>query len=342
MEDIRIIYDYNISKNKVEYNFLKNILKNSIEFIYVDSHFYYLNNKLQNFIVQPKYKINIFIDIVSEDQIEKLPSDYNILIINEEYLLNNNLLRRETFKNKPLKILDDYIHYYICLTNYSFNLILDKVNKNKVILLNGLITKQNNNNLYSINKVLKLEIKYIYYLVDEYSKQDNIILLKTWIKYYLDRKEILIIHIKHKREDIVKLMLDLLNTYYYYEDNIYFYNNIIFYYNDKYTKFYEKKIYCNFINHSYFDLVIRIQNSILNNQYIITKYNDVSYELLNNNSIYFNQFNEDEIKVSLDNLFSMNNKKIKKHIKNNIQNINKSYLKRIKIFNKFNLINNII
>ena len=367
--NIRIIYDYDISKNKKQYIFLKYILKNINEFVCMNEEYYFFKNNTENFVIQPYYKFNIFLDIVSDYEIKKLPSDYNILIVNDKYLLNDNLLRRESYKNIPLKNLDDVIHYYFCLTKYSYNIILNEVNKNKVFLMDGLVSLKNIDNVSNISKknnsikenkdknwnkyvsssifsevstkkntLSTKNIKYIYYLVDPYSKQDNIILLKVWIKYYLERKEHLIIHLKHKREDIVKLMLDLLETYYFFEDNIYFYKNIIFYYNDKYTKLYEKQIYCNIINCSYFSLITSLQYSITNNIYIITKKNDISLELLCKNTIYYDNFNEKQIILSLNKLFKMKQSEIIKQLKSNINNISTKYKDTLKVLNKLELI----
>jgi len=334
--NIRIIYDYDISKNKVQFIFLKYILKKINEFVCINEEQYFSKNNIENFITQPHYKFNIFLDIISDYEINKLPSDYNILIINDEYLLNNNLLRRESYKNTPLQKLNDYIHYYFCLTKYSYDILLNQINKNKVFLMDGLVSLKDINNIS--NKNNKKNIKYIYYLVDAYSNQDNIILLHTWIKYYLDRKEHLIIHFKHKREDIVKLMLDLLETYYFFEDNIYFYKNIIFYYNDKYTKFYEKQIYCNIINCSYFSLIVRLQYSIANNIYVITQKNDISVDLLDKNAIYYDNFNEKELMVSLDKLFKIKQNDMTKQLKSNVNDISKKYKDTLKVLDELEII----
>ena len=237
--NIRVIYDFNSNKYKKQYELFIKFFNISIPFIiYIDKNTQYVNNKVELLYVQDYYKYNIFFDILSEDAIELFPSKINILIINDEYLLNNNLLRKEVFNNKPLKNLNNYIDYYFCLTKYSYDIISKIINKEKVLLTNGLIfnPKLNivknsdiNKNFSIFSENINKSNKYIYYPIDYFSKEYNIYILDTWLTYFSTREEILIIHFAYNREAIVIEMLNLLNAYHYYKKNLYFYKNIIFF-----------------------------------------------------------------------------------------------------------------
>lgn len=320
--NIRIIYDYKLSKLAKQYDFIKNNPFFKInELIIYHSDNYYINNKnnnnLKSNLLHPKIKYNIYFDIISESNNDIYPSDYNILIVNDEYLLNNNYLRREHYKDEPLKKLDDYVDYYFCLTKYAFKYVVKNVNKKKVFLTDGLI--------YYIEKPLQIySKKYIYYSIDNYSQKPNLLMLETWINYFLDRPEILIINIKYFREEISYYMKQLIDLTYLSITGLYYYKNIIFYINDQYTNNFKDKIYASIVNHSYFDLIIELYDNIIRNNFIITHDNVISKELLKKNAIYFNEFTEAEIKKMLEILFKSDEKYIETSIINNKKTLDKN------------------
>jgi len=333
---IRIIFDAKNSKLLTIYNFIKdieifknhNIIKyykyDKIEKIITKMH-----NYTEQFLIQDKVKYNIYIDTISEEQYNNLPCDYTILIIDDKYLLNDNYLRREFFKDEPMKILDDYVNYYFCFTKYSYDLLKKIINKKKLYLMNGLILYKNIDvNIYSLNN------KYILYNIDSYSKQININILTTWIKYFTDRPEILIIKIQYKYDKIVNYILELLNLKYFQQSQILSYKNIIFIKKSAYLDNYKDNIYASIINNDDYSLLINLYNNIINNRFIITHDNKISKDILQNNAIYFDEFNETNIYNTLNNLFSYDNKYIEKCINNNKEILNKNINSTLKILKK--------
>ena len=320
--DIRIIYDSNIKKLLYHYNLIKNIniFSNNIRYIYLK------HNKInQNEMIYVKY--NIYIDIISEVAVEKLPCEFTILIVNEHYLLNNNNLRREIYiANKPLQVLDDYVNYYFCLTKYSYNIISKIVNPKKVYIMNGLLKYEN-----IVFNTINYNPKYIIYNIDEYSKQSHIVLIKTWIKYFLNRHEILIIIIKYNFDVIVNYILELTGTKRFLNNTIIYYNNIIIFENQEYIVQYKDKIYTAIINVSNYSLVNEIYGNIIHNKFIITINNEISNEILKKNALYFNNFDEEDLYKTLNTFFSYDDKYILKCIDNNKKNINKNIEKTNKI-----------
>ena len=336
--NIRIIYDYNLTKLSKQYDFIKNIsfFKNN-EIIIYHSYNYLVNdannnsvNKLKLKLKNERVKYNIYIDIISESDNNNdiYPSEYKILIVNDEYLLNNNYLRREHYKDEPLRKLDDFIDYYFCLTKYSFKYVSKNVDKKKVFLMDGLIN-------YIESPLKILDKKYIYYSIDNYSKNNNILMLETWIKYFLDRHEILIINLKYLREDITYYIKQLIGINIFEKNGLYYYKNMIFYFNNRYTNNFKDKIYASIIYNSYFDLIIELYDNIIKNNFIITCNNEISKELLQKNAIYFNEFTESEIKKMLETLFNLDEKYIEKSIKNNRKTLEKNIKSTNKLLNGF-------
>jgi hypothetical protein len=311
--DIRIIYDYNLKKLINQYNLIKDIFKHEL-IVYngIDKNFNSNNVK--------KMKYNIYLDVIQEDVYLNYVAEKNILIVNDLYISENIYLRRTYYKDSPLIKINDIIDFYFCLTRYSYD-ILCKFNKNinkninNIYLLNGFLLYKNVKNI----KNDKIMPKYIYYEIDIYSFQKNIIILNTWLNYFIDKNKILIIKYNYKNENIVKHFGNIIKQKI-YKNNTYTYKNIILL-DEKIDKYYNN-IECVIINNSYFDLIIKLQEAIINNKFIITHKNDISYDLFGNNAIYYNNFIELELKQSLESYFELNNKN--KYINNNIKNINKN------------------
>ena len=132
---ICIIYTNSITKIENQLELLKNmdfIKNNNVDF-YIYNKIEYINNNEFKY----EYDYNIYIDIISETLYNKLPAKYTILLVNDNYLLNNNYLRREYYKNEPLKLLDNCVNFYFCLTKYSYNILSTIINKKKLYLFNG-------------------------------------------------------------------------------------------------------------------------------------------------------------------------------------------------------------
>ena len=232
MHKIRIIIDNNIDKIYHQYNQIRYLLPNHQLYIY----------KRLNKDILDKIDYNIFFDIISENVLKLCPAKYNILLVNEEYVSVCSYLRREIYIDKPLILIDDIIDYYICLTKYSANVLQKKhINKDKIIYLNGLTT-----NIYPTLKFTNKQ-KYILYKIDLYSGQNNIILLKTWLQYFSNRPEKLIIIHTYYKDNIVKYNYELLKKGYY--------KNIILT-NSKIDPSFN--IIASIINTSYYDLTTSI------------------------------------------------------------------------------------
>jgi hypothetical protein len=330
---IRIIFDAKNKKLLDIYNFIKNMDFFKNHFLIV----YYKQNKIERtvsnthnfseqFIMQDKVKYNIYIDNIGEEEYNKLPCEYTILIVNDKYLLNNHL-RRENFSDEPYKILDDCVNYYFCLTKYSYNLLKKIINKKKIFLTNGLI-------LYKNIDISLQNNKYILYNIDAYSNQLNINILTTWIKYFINRPEILIIKIQYKYDKLVDYIMELLNLKYISRNNIINYKNIILISSTKFIDNFTGNIYASIINHDIYDLIINLYKSITNNYFIMTNNNIISKELLKNNALYFDDFNENNIHNMLETLFNYDSKYIEKCINNNKKIIDKNIKSTHKILKK--------
>ena len=321
--NIRIIYDNNIKKIYNQYDLIKNIniFNNNINYVY---NVQYDRDIIEDFIY---IKYNIYIDIISEKLVEKLPCEFTILIVNDKYLLNNNILRREYFiPDKPLQVLDDYVDYYFCLTKYSYNIISKLVNKKKVYLTNGLLNYEN-----IICNSFNSNFKYILYCIDSYSNQSHIELIKTWIKDFSEKSEKLIIIIKYKYDIVVDYILKLIGSKKFMYNSIIYYKNIIILQNKDFLNQFKEFIYVSIINVSNYNLITELYNNIISNKFIITINNEISKELLKKNALYFNNFDEEDLYKTLNTFFSYDDKYILKCIDNNKKNINKNIEKTNKI-----------
>ena len=317
--EYRIIYDYNLSKLVTQYSYIKNLIPNHSLYIY--------KNYKTGDLVNCKH-INIYIDSISEKMIFICPSNINILIVNEDYILKNKYLRREEYNDKPLILIDDVINYYFCLTKYSYDYLLkNNIDKSKLLLLNGFIDANfiKSNKLFNniINKNINKQ-KYILYEIDIYSFQNNIILLEVWLKYFINWSINLIIKYNYEKESIISLFKEKSNIKKLDDNKIYFYKNIIVFNNNKYLKKYYKNIELVIVNNSNYNLLYKLYEYIIHEKYIISIDNDITRELITKDQLMKN-FNAENLYNILNKYFQL--KEIKKNniIKNNKLNlINKS------------------
>ena len=315
--NIRIIYDYNLSKLINQYNYIKNIFPKHELIVYEKKYIQ----------ISKKSDYNIYIDSISENQYNMYPSMNHLLIVNDEYIQINKYLRKESYNSTPLILIDNVINYYLCLTQYSYNILLKITNKNKIIYLPGLVYKISKPINYNDNQ------KYILYEIDKYSMQYNINILTIWIKYFINRPEKLIIKYSYITELIITKFCNYskLNILI---DNIYFYKNIILFKDDKFLLNYINNINLVIINNSYYSLLYKLYENILNEYYIITIKNDISDEYLHKSNILLENFNENNILNSLNKYFLLNDNDKNKIIKYNINELEKKINKtKIKIKN---------
>ena len=322
--EYRIIYDYNLSKLITQYNYIKNLFpKHSL--------YVYKNHKTGD-LVECRH-INIYIDTISEKMFFICPSNINILIVNEDYIVKNKYMRREEYSDKPLILLDNVIHYYFCLTLYSYNYLLHNgINKSKLLLLDGLIDIQHLNSNKLMNHLVNKHINnkqvnkqvnkqtYIFYEIDMYSFQNNIILLEVWLKYFINWNTKLIIKYVHEKESIICLFKQKLDLHKLEDDKIYYYKNIIVFKDKKYLKKYYKNIELVIVNNSNFNLLYKLYQYIIHEKYIITINNEITKELLDKLEL-INEFNEKNLYQLLNTYFQINNAKKTKIIKDNKKNL---------------------
>ena len=300
---IRIIYSYNTEKSIIEYNILKNIIKKHELFVYNG-----LND--EDFKDLKKVKYNIYIDVIPEDAYLNIPCDITILIVNDLYINEDIYLRREYYKKTPFIKINDVVNYFICITQYSYKILLKTIDKNKVIYFNIIDSYSKNNLLKNIlikNKKEHLDLtlfskpfkgKYILYEIDPYSNIENIIILKVWEKYFINNDKILIIKYPFFRENIIKYFFAISKLKKIYGILTYVFKNIII--TSDNIDIYLKDIGCYIINCSYYSLAINLYKALFDNKIIITKNNKISKAILKNNGIYFNKFTELELKKCLE------------------------------------------
>jgi hypothetical protein len=289
-------------------------------------HTTFINNFIKSYKLNKiKTTYNVYIDVINEKLYNTNRSQYTVLIVNDEYLLKDVYLEKEMYNTYIPKLLNDCVDYYICLTKYSYNLLLKRVDKKKLYLLNGLIS-------YIEKPITKIDEKYIYYQIDPHSFQHNVILAETWVEYFLNRPEKLIINLYYTIETINQYIINLLEIPYIDIEKTYYHKNMIIIFNrDIYKNNYINISNISFINCSYYSLAINLYNSIINNNFIITIKNDISVEILENNALYLKKFSKADIKKAFDIFFKYDDKYIEKCIENNKKNINKNILQTAKI-----------
>jgi hypothetical protein len=307
---IRIIYDYNLTKLKIQYDMIKNFFPEH------ELYIYNYNNFNQENITHKKY--NIYLDTINESEYENLKCDYTILFVNEEYINKKyqKYLRREYFIDKPL--IKKKIDYYFCLTKYCYNILINKnINKNKIIYFKNILKT-----IILKTTILNTIKKYILFDIDIYSYKKNIILLEIWLKYYISTEYNLIIYISHKYDKIVKLFSDLIKKKISFRTKeTYYYKNIIITNDLDHLLKYDFKIVI--LNLSKFSIITKIYNYIIKDKIIIINKNKISREIIKDDNLLFKNF--DEIKINIDYAIKLdNNKKYYFNI-NKINNILKNF-----------------
>jgi hypothetical protein len=303
---IRIIYSYNTEKSIIEYIIFKNIIKKHELFVYNG-----LND--EDFKDLKKVKYNIYIDVIPEDAYLNIPCDITILIVNDLYINEDIYLRREYYKKTPFIKINDVVNYFICITDYSYKILLKTIDNNKVIYFNIIDSYLKNNILKNIliknRKEIKqhrdlslfskpFKAKYILYEIDPYSNIENIVILKVWEKYFINNDKILIIKYPYIRENIIKYFFEISKLKKRFNTLTYTFKNIII--TSDNIDIYLKDIGCYIVNCSYYSLSINLYKALIDNKIIITKKNKISKDMLKNNAIYFNKFTELELKKCLD------------------------------------------
>ena len=302
---IRIIIDNNNNKMYEQYNQINSLLPLHILYIYTKD--------AKN--IEEKVDYNIFIDVISENVLNLCPSIYTILLINEEYV-DHKYLRRERYIDSPLRLIKDVVDYYFCLTLYSKNIIKPK---NKIKYFDGLTSDIYSTRFLNYSNNVR---RYILYDIDLFSAQDNVIILQTWMKYFLDRPEYLIISYKYHLDAIVRFNYDLMKNK--------FYKNIIL--NNETVN--DENIYASIVNTSYYNATTTLYKNILNKRLIITTKNDISNNF-SQKMLLINSFNEAELKNGLDKLFKYKMDDIIKITDDNKKLLIKSSIKKKKKIFKF-------
>jgi len=280
--------------------------------------------------------------MISEKMIILYPSKINILIVNEQYMLTNKYVRREEYIDKPLILIDDVINYYFCLTQFSYNYLINNgIDKKKLILLDGLVDTKIKTTITNTINLNKNKYRYVYYEIDIYSSQNNIILLETWLKYYVNSNMKLIIKYTNQKEKIMTLFKNLIKVNKLYYNEIYNYKNIIVFIDSKDLDNYYNNIDLVIINNSNFSLLYKLYQYILDKKYIITVKNEITDKILDKSQL-FDSFSNNDLKKTLDFYFSLNEKDRLKNIDKNIKKLIKKSDKTIKELNKFFLKNEYI
>jgi hypothetical protein len=140
-------------------------------------------------------------------------------------------------------------------------------------------------------------------------------MLETWLKYFIDRPEILLVKYIYRKEYICEKFSKYLigeDTYMTDDNKIYTYKNIIFFANSDILKEYENNIVVSIINTSYFNLVNKLYENILKKRIIITCKNIIQDEHLTNinNKFIIKSFMEENLVVALNNYFNIKEKEL--------------------------------
>ena len=301
MISIRIIHDLVYVKD-IQYQQIKRYFPKHELYKYD----YYDNQKFN------KVYYNIYLDSISENIYLNAPCKKTILVVNEEYLMHTEYIRRENYIDKPLMYIKDVVDYYFCFSEYTLNYLVNKnIDKNKIILIKCLC--------YNIYKNIKIvpfsgHRKYILYKIDKYGYYDNLLVLNTWIKYFLDRKEILVIRYNDKKELFIKELENRMNkkinnkkiNYY---KNIIVLNDEISLENNKQLLDIENNINCLLLISTYFNLITLINEHIFKKHFIITPLNDISKEYIVKKECLIKEMSEKELYNSINNYFNLTDKK---------------------------------
>jgi hypothetical protein len=282
---VRVIYDYNNTKTKKQYELLFNILPKHELYIY----------KHEENIPFTETTYNIYLDTINEFCYNNLKARYTILFVNEEYVSYkySQYIRRERYKNAPLIKIDSIIDYYFCVTKYSIKILLKKykIQSHKIIYLTNIL---NINKKLLLKKKLSFKLqdtRYILFDLDIYDSKNNIAILEIWLKYYINIKTMLVIQMN----DIIKndKIIDKLKL---------LYGNISF--DIPFTKYYNNIIITNdlnslnidcyaiILNMSSYNLYYKVYNYILLKKIIIVNDNKITREIFNNKQFLYSDINQ--------------------------------------------------
>ena len=315
MHKIRFIIDNNNTKVYNQYNQICNLLPMHSLYIY----------KKGNNIKEEHFDYNLYFDVISERVYNDLcPAKYTILLVNDEYINTQKYLRREFYIDKPLILLSDIVNYYFCLTKYCKNILFKQmINKNKIFYLKGFA-----NNIYDLYNINFEKQKYILYNIDQYSDQNNLVLLTTWLKYFTNRPEKLIIIYKYYQDSIVKYNYELFKRKEF--KNIILTNDI---------NILDSNIFASIINTSPYSLTTTLYDNILRDRIVITVDTSIIDDILKPKScILMDDFNEENIYKALNKLFEYKDSDIIKITnKNKNELLKKSKKTKTEIYKFFKL-----
>jgi hypothetical protein len=253
-----------------------------------------LSNEINNI---EKYKYNLHIDTIDENIYTNYPCDITLLYVNNEYVIFEKYLKRVIYKDYPLVLIKNVVDLYITNSDYSKNIL---INEHKIKSDNIIFIKVPESHILIKNNKYK---NIIYFKPDIYSYQKNINLLKIWIKYYLSRKEKLVIHYTRYNDKLVSYFKKIsgikINLF-----GINYYKNIIIFKDDKFYNNYKNNIMLSIINYSNYNIYNVILYNISQKINMITYDNALTRELLPNNKIFLNSFEEDDIKKTLNIFFN--------------------------------------
>ena len=239
------------------------------------------------------------------------PCKKTILFVNEEYLMHTEYIRRENYIDNPLIFIKDVVDYYFCFSQFAVNYLINKnIDESKIILIKCLCF-----NIYktvTINTFINK--KYRLYKIEKYGYYDNLLVLNTWIKYFINRNEILVIKYNDRKELFIKeletkMNKKLNNNGLNYYKNIIIINNDIVIQNNTQLLDIENNINCVLLISTYFNLITSINEHIFKKHFIITPLNDISKEYIVKKECFIKEMNEKELYNSINNYFNLNEKK---------------------------------
>ena len=291
---IRIIIRRDNKKLLNDANIINNMIKNS--FIYVSDKSNYLDNN-DNIL------FNLYIDDILELDYEKFKLQKNILIANEKYYKQSYLVRY-SFLDKPLLKIIDTMNYILCKFNFMYDYFLKY--KNNIIKIPLIFDFKNTDykNYYFKNS--------IYLNIDEYNCSENSLILMCWIKnnffqhiFPLPKLYINIDSDKYEISNIFKYLLKINNNNIYKNITVLKKNSLFYYYT------------CSLITSNNYNIIYSLLNEMKNKKFIITVKNNISTELLQENTIYLNSFLIKDIGDRLTEYFNINDNDFKSIIEKN-------------------------
>ena len=291
---IRIIYECCSSKYIKQYEQINKLIPKHELFIYSGDT---TNLKHVDY--------NIYLDCINENIYLNTSCKKTILVVNEEYLTYSKYLKRESYIDKPLILLKDIIDFYICLTKYTYNILSKNISKNKLLLINNACYNIYNNINYTFNK------KYILYNIDLYSWQDNLLIINTWLKYFSNNNEILIIKYNIIKESFIIKLNKLMAPNKIKNNKINYYKNIIIIDSEVLITQFEKNIQSILIISSYFNLITVLNENILKKRFIITLENEISRELITYTDYLIKDMTEISLYKAFSKYFELNLKEFK-------------------------------